>query len=375
MSKRSSTKKYYAVSKGRLVGIFEEWSSVKNSTEGHSGNCYKGYPSLDEAIDHMLQYNHARDSILVHDRKGQVYTLQEYTASVANEDILDSNNDDFPENTTSPTNSTNSTPDANASTIISKDPATNDVNRLYVDLSRSTVTNGDTCTSGKVTPVTNDSANRPSPLERTGSKHPNTVTHEITHQTDKDQMVYATKEKVCAYCGSDLEKLTRATERLDKSLASILPQLNDVKRSVDNTSSSSEASVNNTKIIMNDILLTQATLEKLGLDNLKKTINDQGKSINAAISNILAPTTAASQILETIQKENAKYQESTANSFKKILEELSTTRKELDLLGNYVEAKMEGDTLVKQTGNQVEAKIEDEALVKQVTAPSPAKKP
>ena len=49
------SKNFSAVSEGRATGIFEEWSQVKQVTKKVT-NCYKGYVTLDEAIDHMVHW-------------------------------------------------------------------------------------------------------------------------------------------------------------------------------------------------------------------------------------------------------------------------------------------------------------------------------
>lgn len=42
-------KKFYAVKKGRKVGVYESWEECKKQVDGYPGAIYKGFSSLDEA--------------------------------------------------------------------------------------------------------------------------------------------------------------------------------------------------------------------------------------------------------------------------------------------------------------------------------------
>lgn len=44
-----AAKKYYAVRKGKITGVFEKWTDCKASIDGYSGAEYKSFPSLEEA--------------------------------------------------------------------------------------------------------------------------------------------------------------------------------------------------------------------------------------------------------------------------------------------------------------------------------------
>ena len=46
-------KKYYAVAKGYQVGIFDDWLNAGPSVDGYKGNLYKGYDTLEKAIEYM----------------------------------------------------------------------------------------------------------------------------------------------------------------------------------------------------------------------------------------------------------------------------------------------------------------------------------
>lgn len=48
-----AAKKFYAVKKGRTVGIFDNWTDCKASVDGYPGTVYKGFASLAEARAYM----------------------------------------------------------------------------------------------------------------------------------------------------------------------------------------------------------------------------------------------------------------------------------------------------------------------------------
>ncbi|KAK9090741.1 hypothetical protein Sjap_023918 [Stephania japonica] len=43
-------KKWYVVFKGRETGVFESWDACSRSVNGYSGNSYKSYQTLEEAL-------------------------------------------------------------------------------------------------------------------------------------------------------------------------------------------------------------------------------------------------------------------------------------------------------------------------------------
>ncbi|MBE5883079.1 MAG: reverse transcriptase-like protein [Lachnospiraceae bacterium] len=47
-----AAKKYYAVRKGKITGVFETWEECKHSVDGFSGAEYKGFSTLQEACDY-----------------------------------------------------------------------------------------------------------------------------------------------------------------------------------------------------------------------------------------------------------------------------------------------------------------------------------
>lgn len=46
-------KKYYAVAKGRLTGIFTSWDECKKQVDGFSAPIYKSFKSLEEAKEFL----------------------------------------------------------------------------------------------------------------------------------------------------------------------------------------------------------------------------------------------------------------------------------------------------------------------------------
>lgn len=47
--------KYYAVKKGRNIGIFTSWAECENNIKGHSGAVYKSFLTKEEAEKFMKQ--------------------------------------------------------------------------------------------------------------------------------------------------------------------------------------------------------------------------------------------------------------------------------------------------------------------------------
>lgn len=48
-----AAKKYYAVKKGKVTGIFQSWEECRNAVEGYSGAQYKGFSTFEEAGGYM----------------------------------------------------------------------------------------------------------------------------------------------------------------------------------------------------------------------------------------------------------------------------------------------------------------------------------
>ena len=58
------TKKYYAVKKGRIPGIYETWDECKEQTSGFSGPVFKSFQTLKEAEKFMKETNKDFDGTL-----------------------------------------------------------------------------------------------------------------------------------------------------------------------------------------------------------------------------------------------------------------------------------------------------------------------
>ena len=62
-------KNFYAISKGRRTGIFKgvAWSEVKPLVDGFSGNAYKGFVTIEEAIEFMKKGGFSDSDIHIYD--------------------------------------------------------------------------------------------------------------------------------------------------------------------------------------------------------------------------------------------------------------------------------------------------------------------
>ena len=48
-----AAKKYYAVKRGKITGVFKSWDECRNAVEGYPGAQYKGFASLGEADEYL----------------------------------------------------------------------------------------------------------------------------------------------------------------------------------------------------------------------------------------------------------------------------------------------------------------------------------
>ena len=48
-----ASKKYYAVKKGKITGVFESWDQCRDAVEGVSGAQYRGFASMEEALEYL----------------------------------------------------------------------------------------------------------------------------------------------------------------------------------------------------------------------------------------------------------------------------------------------------------------------------------
>jgi hypothetical protein len=80
--------------------------------------------------------------------------------------------------------------------------------------------------------------------------------------------------------------------------------------------------------------------KKADFDSLKKSITiTQLKNINTAAA--AGPTSNFLQLQENLQQENAQFKDTVIDYNKKMLEEILTTQKELNALGNYIESRLQ----------------------------------
>ena len=56
-------KKYYAVKKGKVPGIYETWNEAKAQVDGFSGAVYKSFSTLEEADKYIASQNSVEEDI------------------------------------------------------------------------------------------------------------------------------------------------------------------------------------------------------------------------------------------------------------------------------------------------------------------------
>lgn len=61
-----AAKKYYAVKKGKVKGVFDNWKDCKASVDGVTGAVYKGFGSLEEAKDFLGDYAPGEHALVEH---------------------------------------------------------------------------------------------------------------------------------------------------------------------------------------------------------------------------------------------------------------------------------------------------------------------
>ena len=87
--------KYYAVAKGREIGIFDSWKRVKPLVEGYSGAKYKSFQTLSKAQNYLSTtptdqvsnplYDHVREN----NNNNNDYNITVYTDGSCIESIVD----------------------------------------------------------------------------------------------------------------------------------------------------------------------------------------------------------------------------------------------------------------------------------------------
>ena len=70
--KKPTNVNYYAVAKGRSTGIFNSWSECQRQVDGFKHNSFKGFATLEGAIDFMRKAGIATEDIEVVEEEGDV---------------------------------------------------------------------------------------------------------------------------------------------------------------------------------------------------------------------------------------------------------------------------------------------------------------
>ena len=90
MKPKNSNLNYYAVAKGRSTGIFNSWSECQRQVDGFKHNSFKGFCTMEGAIDFMRKAGIAIDDIDVVEEEGDVLlrkplsaVMQNYVSDVA----------------------------------------------------------------------------------------------------------------------------------------------------------------------------------------------------------------------------------------------------------------------------------------------------
>ena len=62
---------WYAIARGRKIGITKSWAICKDATSGFQGNLHQGFSDIQDAMDFMLQAGIARNKVLFLGDKGE----------------------------------------------------------------------------------------------------------------------------------------------------------------------------------------------------------------------------------------------------------------------------------------------------------------
>ena len=71
-------KKYHGVAKGRVPGIYINWSLANEQTDGYPSECHAGFDDLDSCVAFMLANHHSEESIKVFGQRGGQYSLRDW---------------------------------------------------------------------------------------------------------------------------------------------------------------------------------------------------------------------------------------------------------------------------------------------------------
>lgn len=87
-------KKFYAVKKGKIIGIFNTWNECKEQVNGYSGAEYKSFESMDEAKEYVYgkeekTFVHDENTVEAYVDGSYEHSIREYGSGVV---ILKNNN-------------------------------------------------------------------------------------------------------------------------------------------------------------------------------------------------------------------------------------------------------------------------------------------
>ena len=74
MASRSNkeTNNYYAITRGRMSGLFKHWSLAQPLVDKYSGAAYQGFNDLNKAINFMIMGGFSLNGIKMHEDKDNV---------------------------------------------------------------------------------------------------------------------------------------------------------------------------------------------------------------------------------------------------------------------------------------------------------------
>ena len=85
---------YYAVASGTVAGIYLTFDLTKENTDHVSGNIFKGFDTIDEAIEFMVEHGHEKKKISVFDEKNNNIKLSAFDHGKYEQDKKESGSDE-----------------------------------------------------------------------------------------------------------------------------------------------------------------------------------------------------------------------------------------------------------------------------------------
>jgi hypothetical protein len=84
---RENNIKFYSIAIGKKVGIYESWGQCHNQVNKVSGALYKGFETLDESVQFMLDNTSIqRNNMVVYDSRGRGKPLEDYIETVSDDE-------------------------------------------------------------------------------------------------------------------------------------------------------------------------------------------------------------------------------------------------------------------------------------------------